>query len=417
MNILIKKAKIIDRNSPFNKKVLDLLIKNGEIDTISENIEDSNAQLIEGENLHVSMGWVDLKTETGDPGNEHKETIESTLELSAKGGFTQICTLPNNFPVTDSKAQIQYQLNKASKSIVNINPIGAITKGLKGEELSEMFDMHACGCKAFSDDNNYLNTGIMHRALLYAKQFDCKLIFNLNEPYLSSGLVNEGMASIQTGLKANASVGEIIQLEKIIRIVEYIQGSVHVTGISSSESIDLIENAKKRGVNISCDVNMMNLVFCEKEVIDFNSNMKVFPVLRSEQDMNSLIKAVENGIIDNVVSDHRPMDSEEKEIEFDNASFGCYQLQSMFSALMTYSDLPMELIIDILANKNRSFIMQSKTSIDKGEKAELTLFNPNEKVTYNEDSMPGIRKLNPFFKKTLKGKVIGIVNNNKVHLN
>lgn len=416
MNVLVKKVKIIDEKSAFHDMIMDIHIVDGIIKSIEDTIDVSDAKIIHENNLHISPGWVDLKVSTGDPGFEHKETIESTLDIASKGGFTHICSLPSNIPVTDCKAQVQYQLKKSENHIVQLHPIGTITKAMQGLELSEMFDLHQSGCSLFSDDNGILDTGIMYRALLYAKNFNGKIILNLNENNLSSGIANEGIASLKTGLKSNSRVGEIIQLEKIIRLVDYVDYHVHVTGISCTESIELIKNAKTKGKKITCDVNLMNLLFNEEDLLDFNTMMKVIPVLRSKNDQKDLIKAVQDGIIDFIVSDHRPVDQDDKESEMDHATFGCYQLQTLFSSLLTKTNLPLNNIIHILSVKNRSMIQENIEPIAVGMKADFTLFNPNDEIKYDENIIKGNGKWNPFYSQTLQGKVLGIIKNDLVNM-
>ena len=417
MKVLIKNAKIVDENSSFHQKSKDIYIENGTIVQIKDAIDQPHDVLIKQENLHVSLGWADFKTFTGDPGFEHKETIDSTLKISASGGFTQIGALPSNQPVTDSKAQVEYQKQKSKNDTVTLHSIGAISKGMRGQELSEMFDMYQSGCVLFSDDNNYLNTGLMHRALLYAKNFGGNVILNLIEPHLSIGQVNEGIASTRTGIKADASVGELIQLKKILLLVDYLDCSVHITGVSCKESVDMISEAKNRGLKITCDVNAMNLLFNEEDVLDFNTLMKVKPVLRSKKDQSALKEGIRSGVIDCIASDHRPVNEEDKNLEFDGASYGCYQLQSLFSSLVSKSDLGIEHIVRVLGHNNRKVLLNQEGKIEENTIADLTLFSPTVSTYYPQLNFLGKKSPNPFLEQTLMGKVIGIVNNNSVFLN
>ena len=413
MKILLKQVKILDQNSLYNGKTLDVLIENGIIQAIEKEIRNEDATVISSPALHVSVGWVDIKSSFCDPGFEHKETIEDGLDSAAAGGFTHVCSLPNTFPICDNKTIIEYQLTKSSNHAVKLHPMGTITKGMKGHELSEMYDMYQAGASLFSDDINPLNSGMLHRALLYAKNIGATLLLAASDEYLSKNtVVNEGIASTRTGLKADPAVSEVIQVEKIIRLLEYTEGKAHISGISCKESVKIIEEAKSRGISLTCDVNLMNIIFTENDVLEFNSLMKVLPVLRSIEDRDYMVKALDEGVIDAIASDHRPVDAEEKELEFDHAAFGSFQLQTLFSALNTYSALPIEKIINILSDKNREIAKIDKATIEVGHIADLTIFDPFEKSIYTENSLLSRHKYSPFLNKDLKGKIYGILRAN-----
>ena len=420
MKVLIKQAKILDSSSEFNGEIKDVLLINGKISDISNEIKstDNNTVQIRSKNIHLSKGWIDLKAHFCDPGDEYKETLSSGLDGAASGGFTHVAVLPSTKPVIDHKSLVEYVLRKSESHAVELIPMACITKLMQGRELSEMNDLKNAGAILFSDDSSTPEAQTLKNALLYGDNHECKIIVNSFNNSLSSEIqVNEGMASLKTGLKADPEISEIIEIEKHIRLVEYTEGSLHLSGISTKEGLKLIKAAKKKGLKITADVHVMNLCFNESKVVDFDTSYKTLPVLRSQKNVEALWKGLEDNTIDFVVSDHRPSVKEDKEREFEDATFGAPQLQTLFSALNSKNTLQLEKLVQILSDNTRNFIQKPSPSIKIGNLADLTIFDPSVEFSFDSNQRKENILYSPFQHDKLTGKVLGIVNNNKLVLN
>ena len=417
MNSLIKSATIIDKNSEFHNKTVDILISNGIISDISEDIKNpKNFLEIRFPNLHVSNGWFDYSVCTGEPGYEERDNLLNTLMLASKSGFTSVGLQPNTFPVTEKSTEIEYLKAVAKNSNVNIYPIGALTKSSDGNELAELFEMKNSGAIGFGDyKKSIVNANVLKLALLYSKDYNIPIFsFPLNREISNNGVMNEGTTSTSLGLKGIPGMSEEIQIMRDIRILEYTGGNLHIPYISTRKSLELIKKAKNKGLNISCSTCVHNLFFNDSHLSDFNTNFKVLPPLRTQDDIDQLISGVKDGSIDTVTSDHNPLDIELKNVEFDKAEFGTIGLESLFGALNRI--FPIKTTINILTRGKKVFGIE-ETEIKIGTQADLSLFNPINSFVFNDDNVLSMSKNSIFEGSSLKGKVYGTISNGKMTLN
>ncbi|WP_298236718.1 dihydroorotase [uncultured Algibacter sp.] len=417
MNILIKSATIIDSSSEFHNKTQDLLIENGRISEIGNELKNpKNYKEVILDNLHVSQGWFDSSVCFGEPGFEERETIENGLKTAAKSGFTTVAMNPNTNPVIDSNADIAFVNSKSANHGVSLLPIGALTKLGKGIDLAELYDMSNAGAVAFYDYKNPIaNPNLMKIALQYASNFDGLVCSFPQENKISgNGVVNEHITSTKLGLKGNPALAEELQVARDLFLLEYTEGKLHIPTISTAKSVALIREAKNKKLNVSCSVAIHNLCFTDDVLTDFNTNCKVLPPLRTQDDINALIEGLKDGTIDMVTSDHNPIDIEYKKIEFDHADYGSIGLESAFGALQNI--FTTKKTIDLLT-KGKSRFGAEASSINIGNQANMTLFNPETKYTFTKSDIHSRSKNSIFENTSLKGKAYGIISNNKAIIN
>lgn len=421
MNLLLKNATIVSKSSSFNEHQVDILIEKGVITKIGKNLKNSSAKEISSKNLHVSAGWFDMRSLFPDPGLEHKETIESGLNAAAAGGFTGVATLPNTFPVRSSKSEILYALKQSANHVVNHFPYGAISDNIEGGNLAELFDMNKAGAIAFTDGRKTIaNSNLMLRALLYANGFNGLIINTPNDRDISQeGKVNEGLMSTQLGLKGLPALAEELMINRDLFLVEYTEGKLHLGPISSQKSVDLIKQGLNLGKQVSCEVSIMNLAFTDEALVEFDTNFKVFPPLRTSTDQKALIKGLKEGTIGVISSNHIPENIENKDVEFDHAAFGVTALETFYNIYQTYisSKLPLSTFVESITTNPRKILGLPEVKLEEGKAANLTLFDPDETFVYQKTNRKSLSANNPLFDKKLKGKVLGIINGSKSFLN
>lgn len=411
MKILIKQARIIDDQCKFNGQIKDILIEDGVIRAIENTIQEKADETIQHKNLHVSIGWFDLRARFCDPGFEHKETIESGLNLAEVGGFTGVGLVSNTHPSISSKSQVEYFMGKSAMSAVEIVPLGTVTENREGLQLAEMYDMQQAGAKAFCDDGP-LSSGILYRALLYGNNFNAVVFDLANDPTLSGkGQINEGKYSVMTGLKGIPKIAETIRVKRDIELLKYTEGKLHLTSITSLESILEIESYRKKHSNLTSDVSIQHLLFTDAALEGFDSNLKVFPPFRTEKDKEALKKGVLSGAIDCICSDHNPQDKESKDLEFDMAEFGIIGIETFFATIMSvFSEKELGNVINSFTKNPRNVLGLNIPEIKVKENANLTLFVPDLKWEYTKENNKSLSLNSPLLNTQLKGKAIAVIN-------
>jgi dihydroorotase len=416
MNALIKSATIVDSKSDFHNETVDILIEKGHIAKISKRISNpNNYKEIKLDNLHVSQGWFDSSVSFGEPGYEERETISNGLKTAARSGFSSVGLNANSNPVIDSYADITFVKSKANNNAVSLYPIGALTKGSNGKDLAELYDMSNAGAVAFYDYQHPIsNPNLMKIALQYASNFDGLVLSFPQESKISGvGVANEHVNSTKLGLKGNPALAEELQVARDLFLLEYTEGKLHIPTISTAKAVDLIRTAKAKKLNVTCSVAIHNLVFTDDVLKEFDTNFKVLPPLRTQSDCDALIEGLKDGTIDMVTTDHNPIDIEGKKIEFDFAKYGTIGLESAFGALQTLFTTKKS--ISILTQGKSRFGL-SESTINEGEKADLSLFNPDTSYEFGKSHITSRSKNSAFLGMTMKGETYGIIANNKIVL-
>ncbi len=413
MSILIKKALIVDSHSKHHLKTADILIERGVITSIKKDIKTDSKNVIEGESIHVSPGWIDLHAAFNDPGFEHKEDLISGSAAAKNGGFSTVVVSANNHPVTDTKSQINYLKSRAKELAIEVKSFATLSEGLKGQNFAELYDLHLAGAVGFSDGHAPIkDPDLLRRTLLYSKTFEGKVIVYPNDARIAhEGVMHEGKMSTSLGLKSEPSLSEEIMVARDLAVAEYCDAPIHFMTISTAGAVSQIKRAKKHGIQVTCDVAIANLVWNETVLEDFNSNFKVTPPLRSEKDRKALIKGVTDGTIDAVVTNHSPQNIEEKQCEFDIAAYGQSSIETAYSLYNTHLShlIDIETWVNVISTQPRAIFNQEITPISEGEKANITIFDSSAEWTVKAADLKSKSKNSAVIGETLTGKVMEVI--------
>ncbi|NIJ51434.1 dihydroorotase [Dyadobacter arcticus] len=422
MKLVIRSVRIIDKKSTFNGQVRDVLIEEGKIKEIGQDLDANNAEIWEANGLCMSAGWIDMRVASRDPGFEHKEDLTSVRAAASHGGFTEIVLLPNTQPVVHSKDTLNYIRQSGSGGLVKLHVAAAVSRNAEGVDFTEMIDLHEAGAIAFTDGEQPVqNPDLFLKTILYLQPLNALLMNRPEDRQLTLyGQMHEGVTSTLIGLKGIPSLAEEMMLNRDLKLLEYALENnmypsevpaLHISLISTVAAVHLVREAKKKGLPVSCDIAAHQLAFEDKDLIDFDTNLKVSPPFRSAADLQALKQGLADGTIDAIVSDHNPHDEESKNLEFDHADFGITGLETAFSLAITHSGLDLEDIIEKLTSAPRHILRLAENKIEVGAAANITCFEPDAKWNFNKSYSKS--KNTPFLGKELIGKVRGVINNGK----
>ncbi len=416
MSILIKSARITDSRSKNHLQTKNIFIDAAGIIQKIGNETPKADVVIEGENLHVSIGWMDMRANFADPGLEQKEDLNSGRKAAAAGGFTEVALIPNTEPAIQSKNDVSYITSGNASQLVQLHPVGAITRDCKGEDLTEMIDMHQAGAVAFSDgDKPVWNTDILLKTLLYLQKFDGLLINRPEDKYLTAfGAVHEGLQSTLLGLKGMPAISEEIMIRRDLKLLDYAGGRLHFANISSAEAVKMLKKAKDKEKNITCDVAIANLLYDDSFLEGYDTNFKVNPPLREKGDVKALIKGAKEGLVDVIVSAHSPQDEECKKLEFDLADFGMSTIQTFLPMLLqVFGEEGLPEVMNTFTINPRKILGLPIPEIKTGVVANLTVFDPSAEWKYDDKTNYSRAKNSPLYGTVVKGKAVAVINNGK----
>lgn len=419
-DLLIKHVHIADKNASFNGETVNILIENGIISSIGKDIEKENIETLDVNGAYISPGWVEIFSDFSDPGYEFRETVETGAAAALAGGFTHVFVVPNVSPIIQNKSAAEYIVNKSKHAAVNVYPLGAVSKNAEGSELAEMYDMSASGSIAFSDGKNTIQSaGLLVKALQYVKRLNGVIVTQpVEATFGSNGLMNEGITSTQLGLPGMPAVAEHIMIMRDIELLRYTQSRMHITGISTARSVELIRNAKAEGLQLTCSVTPYHLYFCDEDIRSYDTNLKVNVPLRTKADREALRKAVMDGVVDAVAVHHFPQHTDDKDCEFEYAKNGMIGLQTAYAAVRTaLPNLSPEQTLQLFSVNNRNIFGLESKGIAIGQPADFTIFSPEENCIFTEAANKSKSVNSPFFNIELKGKVVATAVKNNFHKN
>ncbi len=423
MNLLFKAARVIDPASGFDAQA-DVLIEEGKIKEISLHIPEVKAgasgKVINGQGKILAPGLIDMHCHLREPGHEYKETIETGSRAGAAGGYTSLVCMANTLPVNDCRAVTEYILRQArEKALINIYPVGAVTKGLKGESLAEIGDMHEAGIVAVSDDGQpVMNSYLFRRALEYAVGLEIPIISHCEDLHLrGQGVMNEGYMSTILGLRGIPKAAEVIMVQRDIILAELTGAMLHIAHVSTAESVQVIREAKKRGVRVTAETAPHYFSLTEEAVRTYDTNTKMNPPLRTAADVAAIIAGLQDGTLDAIATDHAPQSSVEKDVEFDYAANGIIGLETALPLtlqLVHAGHLSLIKALEKLTYQPARILNLPGGKLQVGALADLTLIDPNREFTVDVNKFKSKSRNSPFHGWKLKGKAVMTIVSGKI---
>lgn len=413
MRYRLNNVEIIDPNSEWNRTRKDICIINGIISEAKDAVDVD--EVIQADGWSLVPGLCETYASIGDPGYEYREDLESIARAAISGGVTAVCAIANNQPVTQHKTHVEYLVNNTKGNLVEVWPIGAITEDLKGYNPTEMMDMAHAGAVAFSDaPHSVENSGVMMRALQYAIPFDGVIISSAyDEGLAGDGQVNEGLVSVNMGMKGIPHLAESLRVYRDLQLLEYTGGKIHFSGINTISGIQQVKEAKAKGLKVTASAYVHHLLLDDTQVENFDTNYKVIPPLRTSSDVNALKSAVEEGVIDIISTQHTPLDTESKRLEFEYAIPGMANIEFALSLALQATN-SIETVIQTMAIAPRKLLNKHIPIISEGEQANVILVDLNASFQVPLSSRKSKSANSPYFGQELKGKVQAVFNNGKM---
>ena len=422
LRIIIKGGRVIDPQN-HRDEVLDILIEDGRIAGLEAKIDNPKAEVIDINGQYVFPGLVDMHVHLREPGKEDEETIASGTASAINGGFTSLACMPNTDPAIDNEASAEFVYLQAKRSgKANVFPVGAVTKGRKGEEISEMGQLFRGGAVGFSDDGAPIKSAeVVRRALEYSKMFDKPIIDHCEDlDLIRDGTMSEGSVSVKLGLVGMPPVSEEIMVYRDIALAKLTGGKLHIAHISTKRAVDLVRQAKKDGIKVTAEVTPHHLTMTDDcvKTSDFNTNYKVNPPLRTKSDVEALRAGLKDGTIDVIASDHAPHSEEEKDVEFNVAPFGIIGMESLLPVVLTElvhkKVITIKQLVAALTINPAKILGISKGTLSIGADADVTLIDLNKEWVIDPTKFKSKSRNCPFAGWKVKGKAVGVILNGQI---
>lgn len=421
MKLLLKNASVINPEQNLNEKEFDILIEDGIIKEAGKNLQinSDDVKTLDLTGKIISPGFIDIHVHLREPGREDEETVESGCNAAANGGFTAVACMPNTEPAIDSAEVVEFIKKQSSNHLVDVYPVAAASVGRKGEILSPMAELKDAGAVAFSDDGVAIkSSSLLKRALEYSLMFNLPIIEHCEDESLAGGAMNESINSTLLGLPAIPNVAEDLVVMRDILLAEYTGGRVHIAHISSANAVNMVREAKKKGIRVTAEVTPHHFTLTDDAVKTYDTNTKMNPPLRTRKDVDAIIEGLKDGTIDCIASDHAPHSVEEKEMEFEYAPNGIVGLETSvglaFTELLHKKLLSLDELILKYAINPRKVLNLDIPMIQKGSPANLTILDADIVWTVDKTKFLSKSRNTPFHKKLLTGKAIGVINNCKM---